>query len=464
MKKGSFYESKGANNKEIKKEDFRLSNPVSATKSTLTKNKSISYGAFLQKDLDRSLTTILDASPENPGDSSKKKMLTSKKPEYHHNVKGYTPARLTQGKKWYVSFYAFDPEAGKLKRKLIHINRIPLKRSRKEYADDLILRINSELAMGWTPWINSNNGRGYETLEVVYERYSKFLSKKLQEEYLREKTVRGYMSMLNIFKQYNAQRVRPLQYVYQITPEFCSAFIDYVWLDLGNSGTTRDNYLTWLKGFAEFLVEQHFLQGDPTVAIKSLGKKKGKKNRTVIKREDMAKLKQYCEKNSSSFLLACYFLYYCFIRPKEMSYIRLEDISVQRSTVFVHHQVSKNKQDGVVTIPDKVMKMLIEQDVFKNPSHYFLFGKNFKPAEKRHSDKQFRDFWSNHIREYLKFPKHYKFYSLKDTGITDLIKAGQDLISVRDQARHYSLVMTDIYTPKDIQEANELIKHHSSAF
>ena len=464
MEKNTFYENKGAVNKEITKEVLCPSNPVSATTSTLTKNKPISYGAFVDNNLDKSMTNFLDGSAEDSVDSSKKKMSTLKKSEYHHNIKGYTPARLTQGKKWYVSFYAFDPDEGKLKRKLIHINRIPLKRTRKEYAEDLILRINSELAMGWTPWINSNSGRGYETLESVYEQYSRALSKKLQDEYLREKTVRGYMSMLNIFKEFNAQRARPLQYVYQITPEFCSAFIDYVWLDLGNSGTTRDNYLTWLKGFAEFLVEKHYLQGDPTASIKSLGKKKGKKNRTVIKREDMAKLKEYCEKNNPSFLLACYFLYYCFIRPKEMSYIKLEDISVQRSTVFVHHQVSKNKQDGVVTIPDKVMKMMIEQEVFKNPSSYYLFGKNFKPSEKRHSDKQFRDFWSNHIREDLKFSKLYKFYSLKDTGITDLIKSGQDLISVRDQARHYSLVMTDIYTPKDIQEANDLIKHHSSAF
>jgi hypothetical protein len=43
MKKGSFYESKGANNKEIKKEDLRLSNPVSAT----TKKKQANRLLFL---------------------------------------------------------------------------------------------------------------------------------------------------------------------------------------------------------------------------------------------------------------------------------------------------------------------------------------------------------------------------------------------------------------------------------
>jgi len=440
------------------------SSPVSATKNALTNNKSNSYGVFVESHLDRSKTTFLGVSPDDSEDPSKKKMLTKKKPEYHYNVKGYIPARLTQGKKWYVSFYAFDPEIGKLKRKLIHINRIPLKRTRKEYADDLILRLNNELSMGWTPWINSNNGRGYESLDSACEQYMRFLGKKLQEDYLREKTVKGYASMLNNFKEFNEQRVRPVQYVYQITPEYCSAFIDYVWLDLGNSGTTRDNYLTWLKGFAEFLVEKHYLQGDPTVSIKSLGKKKGRKTRTVIKKEDMFRLKEYCEKNNKHYLLACYILYYCFIRPKEMSYIKLEHISVQKGTIFIPDKTSKNKKDGTVTLPDRVIKLMIDLDVFKSPSEYFLFGKGMKPAHERHSDKQLRDFWSNKVRPDLKFPTTYKFYSLKDTGITDLIKNGQDLLSVRDQARHYSLVMTDIYTPHDIQEANDIIRHRVSDF
>ena len=40
----------------------------------------------------------------------------------------------------------------------------------------------------------------------------------------------------------------------------------------------------------------------------------------------------------------------------------------------------------------------------------------------------------------------------------------QQSITVRDQARHSTLLMTDIYTPHDIQEANDLIKNHETAF
>ena len=57
----------------------------------------------------------------------------------------------------------------------------------------------------------------------------------------------------------------------------------------------------------------------------------------------------------------------------------------------------------------------------------------------------------------LKLPTQYKFYSLKDTGITEMLRSGCDTLSVKEQARHSSLLMTDIYTPHDIQEANPLL-------
>lgn len=69
----------------------------------------------------------------------------------------------------------------------------------------------------------------------------------------------------------------------------------------------------------------------------------------------------------------------------------------------------------------------------------------------------FRDYWLLNIRKELKFPDSYKFYSLKDTGITNMLKT-HDRITVRDQARHASILETDKYTPHDLMLANDLIK------
>ena len=72
----------------------------------------------------------------------------------------------------------------------------------------------------------------------------------------------------------------------------------------------------------------------------------------------------------------------------------------------------------------------------------------------------FRDYWLYYVRKELGFSDRYKFYSLKDTGITNMLHCGTDILSVRDQARHSSVLITDIYTPKNIKEANKLLLNY----
>jgi Asp-tRNA(Asn)/Glu-tRNA(Gln) amidotransferase B subunit len=62
------------------------------------------------------------------------------------------------------------------------------------------------------------------------------------------------------------------------------------------------------------------------------------------------------------------------------------------------------------------------------------------------------------MRTELNISKSIDWYSLKDSGITDLLRAGVPLISVRDQARHHSSAQTDTYTPKDLKIADQNIQ------
>ena len=87
----------------------------------------------------------------------------------------------------------------------------------------------------------------------------------------------------------------------------------------------------------------------------------------------------------------------------------------------------------------------------------------FALAKKGEVKKAFRDFWDRKVRKVLKFPKTYKFYSLKDSGITAMLR-NCDTLTVRDQARHSSILMTNKYTPQDIQNANELLLNYEGSF
>ena len=106
---------------------------------------------------------------------------------------------------------------------------------------------------------------------------------------------------------------------------------------------------------------------------------------------------------------------------------------------------------------------MLDLHIFNNPGDYYLFSDGFRPGKTKRSEKMFRDWWAHHLRKDLKLSAQYKIYSLKDTGITNMLRH-YDVLSVRDQARHSSILMTDIYTPHDIQEANDLIKNYQGDF
>lgn len=111
-------------------------------------------------------------------------------------------------------------------------------------------------------------------------------------------------------------------------------------------------------------------------------------------------------------------------------------------------------------MPQKIIELMADLGYFNAPSNYYIFSKGFRPGAEWVNEKTYRDFWSRYIRPALNFPKEYKFYSLKDTGITAMLRAGCDALSVKEQARHSSLLMTDIYTPQDIRDANPILLNY----
>jgi integrase len=99
---------------------------------------------------------------------------------------------------------------------------------------------------------------------------------------------------------------------------------------------------------------------------------------------------------------------------------------------------------------------LIKQVNTKYPSSYYIIGHDFAPSENKCSDRRLRAKWLQ-IRKALKMPTSYQFYSLKDTGITKMISI-LNVSEVRDQARHSSIAITDVYTDRSKTNGNDHIK------
>ena len=369
-------------------------------------------------------------------------------------IKKWTPPRLHLGKESYVDFMAYDPLSGKLKRKKIMIGRIKGRKAQRIYADGIIQRLMEKLLGGWNPWIDSNKTAEYSKFDVVCQDYKTYISRLAKEGSLREESYISYCSYMKIFEDW---AVKSVTYVFQLDKQLMSKFLDYVFIDRGNSIQTRNNYLAWLRTFCSWLLQRGFVNENPTAGLVLVNKRNRAKNRTAIDDNYLKRIHAYLEYNNKYFLLACYFLHYLFVRPREMSFLRIGDISVKSCSLTLHGNGTKNRKDAVLTIPKKVMNLMIELKVLSEPSSYYLFSNKFKPGEMRCSEKQFRDYWNRYVRKDLGLSAEYKFYSLKDTGITNMLKSNMDVLSVRDQARHSSISITDMYTPANVNKVNKAI-------
>jgi integrase len=395
---------------------------------------------------------------------SKKKMPKSQKNHFHALI-SYRPPRLVIGKlSWCISFYAFDPVLGELRKKRIKLNHIKSVLTRRIYANELIKRLNEKLIGGWSPWVESENSNAYKLFSDVCENFRKLLSRQLNSELIRPESFSSYTSYLKNIETYNEEKGQ-IRYIYQFDQSFLMRFLDYIYIERENTAQTRNNYLGFLRLFSGYLVEHQYLKSKPTDGITRLGRKSmQKKQRTVIPNDVLLSIGNYLRERNKHMLLACYVLHLCFIRPKEMARLKIGNINLQKSTILIPAEASKNRSSATVTIPDTLKELFLDLQINQYPGAYYLFSDGCKPGASFREEKQFRDYWNNHVKKDLKLPSQYKFYSLKDTGITDLFRSGVDSLSIRDQARHYNISITDTYTPRDIQEANEKIKSNTKKF
>lgn len=317
----------------------------------------------------------------------------------------------------YIEFRAYDPELGQMRRKTIKLNKIKGSINRRAYARDLIKRLSEQLKRGWNPWI-AQDASNLIPFEEGITRYEIHIEKMLVNGYFRKETYDGYKSYIKIMREY-IKKKRPVYYCYQFDRKFCVDFLDYVFIDRGNGAQTRNNYLNFLRVFSGFMVEKGYLQSKPTDGIAPINKRLYKKERECIPLNVVGKIANYCQEKEPDFLFACYLLYYCFIRPVEMTRLKVQDFNLKECTLTVPGESSKNKKTQTVTIPKKVILYGIKIGVFSAPMSHYVFSYRLKPGKQAIDPKHFRDYWGK-VRRALNLKKEWKFYSLKDTGITEM--------------------------------------------
>ena len=363
---------------------------------------------------------------------------------------GFTYPKLHTGKTWYVDFYANDPSTGEMRRKKYKLDGLKKISEKKRRAAEIIEAVTRELRGGWNPWVNAQESRGFTLIQDCLDRYLEYIEKKGD----RYKTRMRYKSSVNILREFFESLVVPPKFVYQFDQALIIDFLDWILLDRDASARTRNNYRAWVFGLCEFLKSRKYITVNPVENIEIL--RETAKKRKDLSKEQLAKMRKYLTEKDPHFLLACEMEYYTFIRPNELSHLRVRDVSLENQTIFVSGTFSKNHKDGYVGINKRICKLMIELKVLEQPGEYYLFGKGFFPRNERYNADQYNRRWKK-MREELGWSEEYQFYSLKDSGIRDLANdAG--IVVARDQARHSDVATTNRYIqvhPNDVHEATK---------
>ena len=366
----------------------------------------------------------------------------------------FIPAQVAGKKEVYVSFYVLDPTSGKLKRMRTRCNRIKNLRDRKRHAQRLCAETNRKLYAGWNPLTGEGEAeRRPVTVAQAAQNY--YQGKKGG---LRRDSSRGYKSKLAFFISWCEKA--------GVSNWLCRRFTTRQAAELlaeygsgGRSAYSYNNMLQFLKGMFRAFANDGILTSNPFELFK--GMKRERKHRTVIPKRDRKRILNYfLKRNMVEYIAIMRLCFKHLVRPKEILMIRMGDVDLDEGLLRIPPEVSKNHEERIIALSHDVLKHFkkLQRMEHVTPETY-VFSKDFKPGTRLYTTKNLFTVW-HRMLERLSMPDSYHFYSLKDTGITEMLESGMPPVFVKDLAGHHSLSMTDRYThvtdAKKILAANKV--------
>ena len=352
----------------------------------------------------------------------------------------YLPCVLKNNKHgWQIEFHAADPVSGKLKRHVTKLNKLRDRYQRladfKAHCNEIICSINAKLAGGWTPFGEYQNSRLLTPLKMVVADYLKE-----KETELRPDTMRSYKSFCKGFLEWSEKTVKNCQ-IGLFNRVLAVKFMDHCLFDRKLHGRSWNNQLKAARAFFSWAIEKCYAKENPFAAIRP--KREDPKKRIMIPRDFRQKVSQWCEANNPEFLTVCELVYTSLIRPKEVRMLRVEDVHLDSHYIFIRAEIAKTHYERFASLTPQLEARIAKLLEGAKPEWY-LIGDGYHPGPKQIADKRFTKDWIA-MRQALGLPQEMQLYSLRDTGIHEMLKSGIDALTVMQHADHHDLSMTTRY-------------------
>lgn len=377
------------------------------------------------------------------------------KNQKHHTLKefiDFIPAQVSNGKIVRIYYYAYNPTKQKLDRVVIKCNRLKLKRENLTLAKRICFELNEKLKDGWNPFLSVDC---LDNDTTILDGVNLFIENKKSDA--RADTIRSYSSILDVFKKWIKKREIERCPISSFSKKYAEKYSYYLSNKEGMGNRTYNNNIKLLRTVFNFFISKDLIKENPFNKIQT--KRTDEKFRDIIPPEVRTKIKDYFLQNNPPFFYMMQLCYRCLIRPKEILMLKIKYVNFVSGVLKIPSYVSKNHTERVIALHDDIVDFLKKYENLNK--EWYIFSKDYKPGDMLLTTRDSGRTWAN-MRNELKLPKQYQFYSLKDTGITEMLENGAPTKLVKELAGHHSLEMTEKYVHRS--NINKIKQYNNLTF
>jgi integrase len=315
----------------------------------------------------------------------------------------------------------------------------------------VVAELNRKLANGWSPFVEQDAPQAHITLGAALD---KFVAVKNQQ--LRHSSPYSYSSMTQMLRTWAGEQGLLQKYAHAFNRGHAVGFMNWVSDVRLVQNRTYNNYLVFFSMLFKWMMEQGIRTDNP---MKGFARRKvGQKTRTYLTEQDREEMAEWIDRNDPRFWLPCMFLYGALIRPGELKRLRVHHVDLVNQVVMVPAEESKNGYERMPAIPDWMVEELRRMELHRQPGKCWLVGAGLVPNAKPLGRNALNRHWVK-MRKALGWSHAKQLYSLRDTGIIQLLRDGVNILDVRQQAGHEDIATTNEYLkhafpngPKEVRE------------
>ena len=371
---------------------------------------------------------------------------------------GYTPPILkkTASRGEHIEYYVYNPVTMKMERQRIRLEKLSHQfKNRSQYKQmvmQLMMNLTGKLAGGWTPYGENQNVAEYTPINKAIEAY---IADKSRD--LRKASMVSYISVAKIFVEWlTTQNIHEMA-SHLLNQRTCQRFMDELRDRPKFNNNTYNTYLKKYRACFAWMVDRGYCKENPFEKIKTL--KKQEKIRQLIPVDARETVINHVRTSKHpNYEIVMHLIFTSLIRPSEIERLQVRDVDLKNKCIHIPANKAKTHKDRDAALSDTCIALLIP--LLSKPGilpTWYLINSNYECGPEPCYHGMFKKHWMK-IRKECGLPDEMQLYSLKDSGITEMLEAGVSINQVKEAAGHADISTTNKYIGKDTEKMIEAVR------